>query len=122
LKQKIPFLQERLLNLFEFRQDVKNDVLTYIWSNFCKKSGRGATLPSAHPSPLPLGFIATTDHSRGQEVPAGCGPQSGAVPVSIPVSFRSRAIQSAEFSVESALSLFLSGPLGSTFLGKFLKL
>jgi hypothetical protein len=54
--------------------------------------------PRRHPSaplPLPLGFTAISDHPRGGEVLTGCGPQSGTAPVRIPISFRSRAMQSA---------------------------
>ncbi len=59
-------------------------------------------------------FYCYYSHLRAAEVPLGCGPQSGAVPVSIPISFRSRAAYRARgcrFSVGSALSLFIIGQL-----------
>jgi hypothetical protein len=43
-----------------------------------------ATLPTP---PFPLGFIAITDHPRVGEVESSGGPQSGTVPVRIPISF-----------------------------------
>ncbi len=49
-----------------------------------------------------------------EEVPPGIGPQSGAAPVNIPISFRSWAVESVGgggFTVRPVLSLFLSGPL-----------
>jgi hypothetical protein len=69
----------------------------------------------ANPPPLLLGFTAITDHPRAGEVLSGCGPKTDAVPVRIPMSFRSQAVQSGGggggFSVRPALSLFLIGKL-----------
>ncbi len=63
------------------------------------------------PPPLPLSFTVFTDHPKEGEVLPGRGPQYGAAPVNIPISFRSRAAKSAGgggFSVGPALSLFLT--------------
>ncbi len=73
------------LNLWH---DLKNDVLTYILTYFCQKSGQGATLLT----PLPLDFAAITDNPRVGEVPPGCGSQSCMAPVRIPISFWSWAM------------------------------
>jgi hypothetical protein len=55
---------------------------------FHQKSGRGDILPTP---PLLLSFTVFTDHPRVGEVLPGRGPQYGATPVNIPVSFRSWA-------------------------------
>jgi hypothetical protein len=88
----------------------KNDVLTQILMYFCQKSCSGTTLQT----PLSLSFTTITDHLRAEEVLPGCGVQSGAATVRIPVSFRSQAVESAGgvgFSVGPILSLFLRGLL-----------
>ncbi len=92
-KKKYLFLQKCLPNLFniwcditKWRFDVHFDVLY-----FCQKSSRSDPLPAL----LTLGFTAMTDHMRVEEVLPGCGPQSGAALVRIPISFQSRAIQSS---------------------------
>ncbi len=63
------------------------------------------------PPPLLLGFTVISDHPRAGEVPNSCGMQSGGVPVRIPISFQSQAVQSAGgggFSVRNTFLLFLS--------------
>jgi hypothetical protein len=56
----------------------KNNVLMSIFTFFCQKFCRVATLPS---SPLPTSFTAITDHLSAGEVPPGRGPQCSAVPI-----------------------------------------
>ncbi len=75
-----------------FRQNVKKNVLTYILTYFCQKSGPGTTLPTLS---LPPGFTANTDHPRAWEVPLGGGLQSGAAAVNVPINYKSRALESA---------------------------
>jgi hypothetical protein len=69
-----------------------------------------AKMPLCGPPPLVLGFTAITD-PRAVELLRDCGPQSGAAPGNVPVSFQSLATQSAgsgRFSDRHALLLFLS--------------
>jgi hypothetical protein len=56
---------------------------------FRQKSGHGRHIRDPHP--LPLSFTVYTDHLWAGEVLPGRGPQSGAVLVNIPISFRSWA-------------------------------
>ncbi len=54
--------------------------------------------PDAMPpfrAPLPLGFTVVSDHPKAGELLTWIGLQSGAVPVRIPISFLSRALQIA---------------------------
>jgi hypothetical protein len=70
--------------------------------------------PHCRPHPLLFGFTANTDHPRAWEVQPGCGTQSGTGPVRTPISFWSRAVESAGgggFAIRLDLSLFLSGLL-----------
>ncbi len=122
IPNKLPVLDFKIKNtfscrnvfpiFFNFRQDIKNDVLTSILM-YCQKSGLSTTLQTP-PPPLLLSFTAITDPLGAGEVSLGCGPQSGVVPVNIPVSFWSWATLSSRgggFSVAPALLLFLSGQL-----------
>jgi hypothetical protein len=68
----------------------KNDLYNH-FDIFFQKIQRGCN--PANP-PIPLCFTAITDHLMAGEVPPGWGPQSGVAPVNIPISFRSRAVQS----------------------------
>jgi hypothetical protein len=80
--------------------------LMYILTYFHQKPGCGATL-----SNLPILLSFTAVYLRVREVLPGCSLQSSVARVRIPISFRSRAMQSAEvggFPVGPALSLFLS--------------
>ncbi len=43
---------------------------------------------------LLLGFTAISDHLRAREVMTGCGLQSSAAPVRVPISFLSLVLQS----------------------------
>ncbi len=89
----------------------KNDVLMYILTYFCQKSG---SVPPCWPPPLLPDFTAITEHPRAWEFPPGCGPHSSMVPVRIPTSFWSQASKSGgggSFSIGSGLSPFLSEAL-----------
>jgi hypothetical protein len=82
-------------------------ILMYLCQNF----GCGVTLLNRS---FRSGFTAIKDQPRVGEVLPGCGPQSSVAPFNIPISFWSRAMQSARgggFSVRPALAFFLSGQL-----------
>ncbi len=100
-----------------FRQDVKNDVLTSILSYFCQKFGHGMTLLIP---PLPIGFSAITDHLITGRSPARpwsavwCSTSQHSSQFPVP----DHAVGGGGFSVRPALLLFLSGHWRCTLLGK----
>ncbi len=106
--KKVTFLQKRLPNLFE--------LLTWpqkmmFWCPFWPFFVRSSVTTRPCGPPASVGFTVITDHPSAGEVLLGCGPQFGAVPVNILISFWSWAAKSAGgggFSVGPALSLFLS--------------
>jgi hypothetical protein len=111
-----------LPNLFELlTHDLKKGCFDVLFDIFLSEFRS-----QRQPPPLPLGFSANTDHPSEGKVLPGCGPQPGAVPVNMPVSFRSQAVQSGgELRVLSqAHSLALSKCHGfaHTILGRFTKL
>ncbi len=106
LSKKYLFLLQHLPNLFELL--TRRQQITF-WRIFV------SSLAVAPPC-WPPGVTAITDHPW-----VGCSPQSSAVPVRIPISFRSQAVQSAwgsGFSVGRAISFFLSGKLALHCSGK----
>jgi hypothetical protein len=81
------------------------------WHSFLRSVKSPSAALTHHLPPPSAQFTAISDHPRAGEDRAGYGLQSGAAPVRIPISFRSRAIQSAghiRFSVRSTLLLFLN--------------
>ncbi len=98
-----------------------NDVLTSILTFFRQKLGREDILPTP---PLPLSFTVNTDHLMAGEVAPGRGPQWGAAPVNIPISFcrGPRRVWGVAGSQSGPLSLsFLLYSWRHTVLGKFPK-
>jgi hypothetical protein len=98
----------------------KYDVLTPFLTYFHKKSSRGATLPTPHPSAWFYCYF--TDHPRLGEVRPSCGRQSGVAPVRIPTGFRSRAVESVgggRFAAKPGLLLFLSWLLALHWSSQF---
>jgi hypothetical protein len=73
-----------------------------------------AAEPPCYPPPPSAVLLLLQTSPRAGEVQPGCGSQSDAVPVRIPIGFWSRALESeggGGFTVGPSLSLFLSGLL-----------
>ncbi len=104
--KKYLFLLQHLPNLFELLTRRQHSMF---WRIF-------VTSLAVAPPCWPPGFTAITDHPW-----VGYSPQSSAVPVRIPISFRSQAVQSvggSGFSVGRAISFFLSRQLALHRSGK----
>ncbi len=79
------FLQKYLEHIFYFIDNIKKCCFDIHFNAIMSK-----VLPRCYPaSPSLLVLLLLEDHLRAGEVQMGCGPQSGAAAVRIPISFRS---------------------------------
>jgi hypothetical protein len=109
--KKYLFLQKCPLNIFELQ--TRHQKMMFLLPFLCIVKIPAAALPCWPPLFCLVLMLLQTTWGAG-EVSQGCGPQSSAAPVNIPVSFWSWAAQSSwggGFSVGPALLLFLSEQL-----------
>jgi hypothetical protein len=103
-----PVPAETYCKFFTLYTMSKNDSLLFILSKNNLK-GLAKILPLCPPPHRPVGFCCSDQLKAGEFLP-GCGPQSGAAAVRIPISFWSQAVQSARgwLVLSVARSLVLS--------------